>query len=313
MWTNYRTFNFIICFLSFAYWFVCLFRGWEQAQQRKEESTFCNLEKHRKDFIWEDEHDGEAIELALSKKKIEERMSWLRQFEVRVLPCFLLVFLDKVNEYISTITSSECAGWYSPWSDGQAHKIQWLCQQGAYIVFNGRSSEVCSPHGWWPEAWPKENYFLLFQEVCCVVFWLCLSIHLIITVSRFLRVPSSEWHKTMWPPTTLTCFNEMANLALERLWDEHASCHSLHIASSSVCVFSSNLWIHNWFVWFQGGKEHAIARYVHTRLSPITRFLFHKDDDDLLDYLNEDGQSNWTNLVSFSLFFYLFCRKNSYI
>ena len=128
---------------------------------------------------WTHEQDGEAIELAFSKKKIEERKSWLRQFEVKVLACFLLVFLEKVNEYISNITPSECAAWYSPWSDGQAHKIQWLCQQGAYIVFNGRSSEVYSLHGWWPEAWPKENSFLLFQgELCqgsksCPVFWLC--------------------------------------------------------------------------------------------------------------------------------------------
>ena len=182
---------------------------------------------------WTHEQDGEAIELAFSKKKIEERKSWLRQFEVKVLPCFLLGFLEKVNEYISNITPSECAPWYSPWSDGQAHKIQWLCQQGAYTVFNGRSSEVYSLHGWWPEAWPKENSFLLFQgELCqgsksCPVFWLCLSIQLIITVSRVLRVPSSEWHKTMWAPTTLTCFKQMANLALVIMWDEHASCVTL--------------------------------------------------------------------------------------
>ncbi|KAF6168190.1 hypothetical protein GIB67_011575 [Kingdonia uniflora] len=40
-----------------------------------------------------------------------------------------------------------------------------------------------------------------------------------------------------------------------------------------------------------GGKDHASARYVYSCLSPITRFLFPKDDDCLLDYLNEDGQS----------------------
>ena len=68
---------------------------------------FANLEKCSKAFIWEDEQDWEAIELAFSKKKIEERKSWLRQFEVKVLPCFLLVFLEKVNEYISNITPSE--------------------------------------------------------------------------------------------------------------------------------------------------------------------------------------------------------------
>ena len=75
---------------------------------------FANLEKCSKAFIWEDEQDWEAMELAFSKKKIEERKSWLRQFEVKVLPCFLLGFLEKVNEYISNITPSECAPWYSP-------------------------------------------------------------------------------------------------------------------------------------------------------------------------------------------------------
>ena len=74
---------------------------------------FANLEKCSKAFIWEDEQDWEAIELAFSKKKIEERKSWLRQFEVAVLPRFLLVFLKKVNEYISNITPSACAAWYA--------------------------------------------------------------------------------------------------------------------------------------------------------------------------------------------------------
>ncbi|KAK6124842.1 hypothetical protein DH2020_041418 [Rehmannia glutinosa] len=41
----------------------------------------------------------------------------------------------------------------------------------------------------------------------------------------------------------------------------------------------------------QGGKDHASARYIYTSLSPITRFLFNKNDDALLHYLNEDGQS----------------------
>lgn len=47
----------------------------------------------------------------------------------------------------------------------------------------------------------------------------------------------------------------------------------------------------NIICYFQGGKDHASARYIYTRLSPITRFLFPKDDDLLLDFLNEDGQS----------------------
>lgn len=40
-----------------------------------------------------------------------------------------------------------------------------------------------------------------------------------------------------------------------------------------------------------GGKDAASARYIFTKLSPITRLIFPKDDDVLLNYLNEDGQS----------------------
>ncbi|KAM7519679.1 hypothetical protein LguiB_018641 [Lonicera macranthoides] len=40
-----------------------------------------DLERHKKDFIWVDDQDSDAIELAFSKKKIEARKNWLRQFE----------------------------------------------------------------------------------------------------------------------------------------------------------------------------------------------------------------------------------------
>jgi predicted phosphoadenosine phosphosulfate sulfurtransferase len=42
---------------------------------------------------------------------------------------------------------------------------------------------------------------------------------------------------------------------------------------------------------FQGGKDAASPRYIFTKLSNITRSIFPKDDDILLNYLNEDGQS----------------------
>lgn len=38
-----------------------------------------------------------------------------------------------------------------------------------------------------------------------------------------------------------------------------------------------------------GGKDAASARYIYTHLSPITRHIFHKDDDELLAYRNDDG------------------------
>ncbi|CAL5392091.1 unnamed protein product [Camellia sinensis] len=41
----------------------------------------CVIEDSRAAVMWVDEQDGEAIELAFSKKKIEARKNWLRQFE----------------------------------------------------------------------------------------------------------------------------------------------------------------------------------------------------------------------------------------
>jgi DNA topoisomerase-2 len=40
-----------------------------------------------------------------------------------------------------------------------------------------------------------------------------------------------------------------------------------------------------------GGKDAASPRYVFTKLEPITRCIFHPDDDALLEYLDDDGQS----------------------
>lgn len=38
-----------------------------------------------------------------------------------------------------------------------------------------------------------------------------------------------------------------------------------------------------------GGKDASSARYIFTRLSPVTRYLFHPRDDSILNYLHDDG------------------------
>lgn len=39
-----------------------------------------------------------------------------------------------------------------------------------------------------------------------------------------------------------------------------------------------------------GGKEAASPRYIYTNIDKLTRLVFHKDDDMLLNYLREEGQ-----------------------
>jgi DNA topoisomerase-2 len=40
-----------------------------------------------------------------------------------------------------------------------------------------------------------------------------------------------------------------------------------------------------------GGKDAASPRYIFTSLEPVARAIFHPDDDELLNYLNDDGSS----------------------
>ena len=57
-------------------------QGLGTSTSKEGKEYFKDLAMHRKDFVWVDEKDGDAIELAFSKKKIEERKNWLRQFQV---------------------------------------------------------------------------------------------------------------------------------------------------------------------------------------------------------------------------------------
>jgi len=39
----------------------------------------------------------------------------------------------------------------------------------------------------------------------------------------------------------------------------------------------------------QGGKDSASERYIFTQLSPVTRYIFRKEDDAILEYMEDDG------------------------
>ena len=41
----------------------------------------------------------------------------------------------------------------------------------------------------------------------------------------------------------------------------------------------------------QGGKDSASERYIFTLLNKITRTIFQQTDDNVLEYLNDDGVS----------------------
>ncbi|KAJ6424702.1 hypothetical protein OIU84_025461 [Salix udensis] len=172
---------------------------------------FQSLDKHKKDFIWMDEQDGDAIELAFSKNE------------------------DRSKEKLA----SAVRAWHSPRSEPEAHKP------------GQRKILFCSF---------KRNFV---KEAKVSQF------------SGYVSEHSAYHHGEQ----------SLASTIIGMAQD--------FVGSNNINLLLPNGQFDTRIV---GGKDHASSRYIYTQLSPITRFLFPKDDDGLLDYLDEDGQTierNW--------------------
>ncbi|CAJ1958909.1 unnamed protein product [Sphenostylis stenocarpa] len=62
-------------------WKIKYYKGLGTSTPQEGREYFGDLTKHKKDFVWDDEQDGSAIEMAFSKKKAEDRKTWIRNFE----------------------------------------------------------------------------------------------------------------------------------------------------------------------------------------------------------------------------------------
>lgn len=63
---------------------------WEQVHQKDGTEYLQDLDKHKKDFIWADDKDGESVELAFSEKKIEARKNWVLKKKHKRIPSLSL-------------------------------------------------------------------------------------------------------------------------------------------------------------------------------------------------------------------------------
>ncbi|KIY91888.1 DNA topoisomerase 2, partial [Monoraphidium neglectum] len=54
--------------------------GLGTSDTREAKEYFAALDSHRKQFVWEGDEDGQAIEMAFSKKRVEDRKKWLSGF-----------------------------------------------------------------------------------------------------------------------------------------------------------------------------------------------------------------------------------------
>ncbi|XP_031273762.1 DNA topoisomerase 2 [Pistacia vera] len=216
-------------------WSIKYYKGLGTSTSKEGKEYFQNIDMHKKDFVWIDEQDGEAIELAFSKKKIDARKKWLLQFEPGT-------HLDQKEKYIK----------YSDFVNKELILFSMAdLQRSIPSMVDGlkpgqRKILFCSF---------KRNFV---KEAKVAQF------------SGYVSEHSAYHHGEQ----------SLASTILGMAQD--------FVGSNNINLLQPN---GQFGTRNQGGKDAASARYIYTRLSPITRFLFPKDDDRLLEYLNEDGQT----------------------
>ncbi|KAK2637028.1 hypothetical protein Ddye_031820 [Dipteronia dyeriana] len=216
-------------------WSIKYYKGLGTSTSKEGKEYFEKIDLHKKDFVWEDDEDGDAIELAFSKKKIEARKKWLLQFEPGT-------HLDQKEKYIK----------YSDFVNKELILFSMAdLQRSIPSMVDGlkpgqRKILFCSF---------KRNFV---KEA---------------KVAQFIGYVSehSAYHHG----------EQSLSSTVVGMAQDFVGSNNINLLQPNGQFGTRN----------QGGKDAASARYIYTKLSPITRFLFPKDDDRLLEYLNEDGQT----------------------
>ncbi|XP_074575235.1 DNA topoisomerase 2-like [Curcuma longa] len=216
-------------------WSIKYYKGLGTSKSEEGKEYFRNIGMHKKEFVWMDAQDGESIELAFSKKKIEARKNWLRQFEPENYldqSETLIKYSDFINKELILFSRADLQRSIPSMVDG-------LKPGQRKILF-------CAF---------KRNFVKQAK------------------VAQFIGYVSENSAYHHGEQSLATTIIGMAQ--------DFVGSNNINLLQPEGQFGTRH----------QGGKDHASARYIFTCLAPITRFLFPKDDDILLDYLNEDGQS----------------------
>ncbi|KAG8480258.1 hypothetical protein CXB51_024810 [Gossypium anomalum] len=216
-------------------WKIKYYKGLGTSTGPEGKKYFKDIDKHMKEFVWEGDRDGDAIELAFSKKKIEARKNWLRQFEPGTHLDHnekLINYSDFINKELILFSMADLQRSIPSMVDGLKpgqRKILFCAFKRNFV----HEAKVSQFSGYVSE---HSAYHHGEQSLCSTIVGMA---------------------------------------------QDFVGSNNINLLRPGGQFGTRN----------QGGKDAASARYIFTNLTTITRYLFRKDDDGLLNYLNEDGQS----------------------
>jgi DNA topoisomerase-2 len=216
-------------------WKIKYYKGLGTSTSAEAKEYFAAIDRHRKQFVYNGAEDDEAIEMAFSKKKIEERKEWLAAFKPGT-------YLDMAEDELT----------YQDFVNKEL------------ILFSRADLERSIPSvmdGLKPGQ--RKILFACFKK----------KLH-----KEDVKV------------------GNLAGYVSDNAAYHHgeASLAGTIVGMAQDFVGSNNVNLLYPAGQFgtrrQGGKDAASPRYIYTRLAALTRHLFNEQDDQLLSYLNEDGQ-----------------------
>ncbi|GJX26512.1 DNA topoisomerase 2 [Tanacetum coccineum] len=187
-----------------------------------------------KDFVWDDDKDGDAIELAFSNMKIVERQHWLQAPEDLDLKEKGIPYSDFMNKEFKQYAKADLQRSIPSMVDG-------LKPHERKILFYALKKPI-------------------IQEIEVTQFSIYVLDH------------------SLYHDGEVTLVGTIIGMAQN------------YVGSNNINLLESNMQLGTRR---RGGKDHdhADGTLLSTWLAPITQYLFHKDDELLLDYYKENGQS----------------------
>ncbi|KAL4914983.1 DNA topoisomerase [Aspergillus aurantiobrunneus] len=217
-------------------------RGWDHkyykglgtSSTEEAQDYFRDLDLHLKEFHTMQDHEVELIELAFSKKKIEDRKEWLRQFKPGT-------FMDHSVAKIS----------YTDFVNKELIQFS--------MADNVRS--IPSVVDGMKPGQRKVMYTVLKRNIKKDV--------------KVLDLTGQVFSLTAYHHGDASMHQTIIGLAQDFVGSNNVNC--LEPSGN----FGSRL---------KGGSDASGARYIHTRLSPFARRVFHAADDPILTHCEDDGQ-----------------------
>ncbi|AFZ79356.1 DNA topoisomerase II, putative [Theileria equi strain WA] len=216
-------------------WHIKYYKGLGTSTDKEFKEYFSNLPEHLIDFTYIDQNDDDSIDLAFSKKRVDDRKVWLQNF----------VHGDGIDHSIKHMRYSDFVN---------KELIQ-------FSIYDTERSIPSMVDGWKPGQ--RKVLFGCFKRnlknECKVA-----------QLSGYIAEHSAYHHGETSLQQTIV------NMA-----QDFAGSNNINVLEPCGQFGSRK----------EGGKDSAAPRYINTKLSYLTRLIYVVDDDAVLDYQNEEGQS----------------------